>query len=562
MIVTEIYNGQGLGNQLWCYVTTRVIALDKGYDFGIQSAEKLKCNDFMHLDCGKPVIGGKGPEGGPPQELPEGIRYYYNERRINHPENGVDIRTYDSNLVNIPDNTKIDGIMQDEQYIIKHKNEIREWLKINQEFECNDYVGDKTCIINFRGGEYVHIKNVFLPQKYWDDAIRHMHTIKSDMRFVVVTDDVDTAKKFFPNYEVQHFNIGKDYAIIKNAKYLILSNSSFATLPAWLNENLKFCIAPKYWSQYNTSDGFWGCGYNLMCNWNYLDRDGQLFNYQTCKQELQTYEQTHANFYVQKKIQKNFLVVSNYYNDLSWVPEYTDNYIVYDQSDVPIYPPKLNRNKVIKSKHLGHNIRDYCTFIIDHYDELPERIIFATGNVFPRHVPHEYFDNVVNNDYYTPLMFIRKHRVQWPTTFFSSNGLFCELNTSWYLNYHPTKYFHDYNDFLRFCYRDAIIPRYVEFAPGANYVVTKEQIRKYPRVFYENLRTFVSHCSKAIPGESHIIERALHTLWTCNFELHPRMLEPISDNFIPLPPVTFTLRQRISRNLKSVMERMLTKLIS
>ena len=36
MIVTEIYKGQGLGNQLWCYITTRVMAKDKGYNFGIQ----------------------------------------------------------------------------------------------------------------------------------------------------------------------------------------------------------------------------------------------------------------------------------------------------------------------------------------------------------------------------------------------------------------------------------------------------------------------------------------------------------------------------------------------
>ncbi len=79
MIITEIYNGQGLGNQLWCYVVTRVIALDRGYEFGIKSPEKFKCNDFLTLDCGKQVIGGTGQEGGPPDSLPEGITNYYKE---------------------------------------------------------------------------------------------------------------------------------------------------------------------------------------------------------------------------------------------------------------------------------------------------------------------------------------------------------------------------------------------------------------------------------------------------------------------------------------------------
>ena len=33
MLVTELYNGQGFGNQLWSYVFTRVLALDKNVDW-------------------------------------------------------------------------------------------------------------------------------------------------------------------------------------------------------------------------------------------------------------------------------------------------------------------------------------------------------------------------------------------------------------------------------------------------------------------------------------------------------------------------------------------------
>lgn len=311
MIVTEIYKGQGLGNQLWCYVTTRVIAKDKGYDFGIKSPENFKCNDFLSLDFGQPVIGGTGSEGGPPQTLPEGIKYYYREKMISHPLNGVDIRVFDKNLINVPDRTKIDGVMQDEQYIIHRKDEIREWLKVKKEYECYDYSRDDICVINFRGGEYVKIKNVFLPQKYWENAIGHIRKINPNFRFVVITDDVKTAKRFFPNFEVFHFNIAKDYVIIKNAHYLILSNSSFAWFPAWLNENLKYCIAPKYWSQYNTSDGFWGCSYNITKGWFYLDREGNLNDYDICLKELHEYIKGHQGYFPPTKIENNYLFVPN-----------------------------------------------------------------------------------------------------------------------------------------------------------------------------------------------------------------------------------------------------------
>lgn len=297
MIVTEMYDGQGLGNQLWCYVTTRVIAKDHKYAFGIMSPDKLKSGPFMTLDFGEPVIGGTGPEGGPPRTLPQGITHYYNERKIMHPRNRVDIRTYDPNIVNVPDNSKIDGIMQDEQYILHRRDEIREWLAVKQGYECFDYSSDDVCVINFRGGEYTTIPSVFLPKQYWNDAIAYVRSVYPNLRFVVITDDVASAKAFFPKFDVFHFNIAKDYVILKNARYLILSNSSFAFFPTWLNANLKLCIAPKYWSQYNTSDGFWGCSYNITSGWMYLDREGRLNDYETCRRELQQYMSDHPDYF-------------------------------------------------------------------------------------------------------------------------------------------------------------------------------------------------------------------------------------------------------------------------
>lgn len=297
MIVTEIYNGQGMGNQLWCYVVTRVIAKDHKFDFGIKSPGKFKGRDFMTLDFGKKVIGGVGPEGGPPFLLPLGIKHYYVERKIVHSATMADIRVYDPRLVNVADQTKIDGLMQDEQYILHRRKEIRKWLQVKKEFECFEYSNDNICVMNFRGGEYVGIKNVFLTKKYWSDAMAQMRKINRKFKFVVITDDVLAAKKFFPDLDVFHFNIATDYVIIKNAKYLILSNSSFAWFPAWLNENLKFCIAPKYWAQHNFSDGYWGLGYNITSGWHYLDRQGKLSNYKTCLGEFKKYMKNHRDIY-------------------------------------------------------------------------------------------------------------------------------------------------------------------------------------------------------------------------------------------------------------------------
>jgi len=296
MIVTEIYNGQGMGNQLACYVTTRVVAKDLGFDFGIMNPHKFKCLDFMDLDFGLPVTGGSGREGGPPDTLPDGIQYYFKER-YNVLPNGANVTIDDPNLLQISDNTKIDGIFQSENQIIHRRDEIRQWLKVKPEKDCYDYSDPNICIINYRGGEYTYMPWVLIRHEYWMNAIDKMKSINPNMKFVVITDDVETSKKQFPDFEVYHFDIGKDFSIIKNAHYLIISNSSFPIFAIMMNEDVKHVIAPKYWARHNVSDGYWSCGYNIYKNYNYLDREGNFSTYEECVEEFSEYMKQHPTYW-------------------------------------------------------------------------------------------------------------------------------------------------------------------------------------------------------------------------------------------------------------------------
>lgn len=297
MIVGIFHRGSGLGNQLFRYVATRVLAQDKGYEFGMINPKGFLGSSFMELDMGNLnniEFHTKEPEG---KVVPNIDWPLWEEKRI--VKDGIDIRSYDPEFNLVKDNTIVDGEFQGEKYIVHRKNEIREWLKVKEEYECYDYSDDNTCVINFRGGEYVNSEDLFLNKNYWGNAINNMLKINSNFRFIVITDDVATAKEFFPNYDVSHFSTAKDYVIIKNAKYLILSNSSFAWFPAWLNVNLKYCIAPKYWSRHNISDGYWSMSYNITSGWMYQDREGKLSDYETCIKESEEYIKSHGEFYNQ-----------------------------------------------------------------------------------------------------------------------------------------------------------------------------------------------------------------------------------------------------------------------
>jgi len=299
MIVTEMYHGQGLGNQLFCYITARSIAADKGVEFGLQSQKNLgdrRYNDkglyFMDLYLGEEVDESK-------------ITNFYEEKELRLKTNashhdstiGCDIRMFDYELLNVPDNTKVRGIMQSEDYFYHRKDEIKQWLKVKPEYDCYDYCHDDICVINFR--DYRGNTELYLQREYWVNAINHMLKINPDMQFLVITESTEAAKEMLPELEdnIYHFDVGKDYSIIKNAKWLILSNSSFAVFPAWTSETVRMVIAPKYWARHNVSNGFWSCSYNIYRDWFYMDRSGKIFSYDECKRELNEFIKQYPQLY-------------------------------------------------------------------------------------------------------------------------------------------------------------------------------------------------------------------------------------------------------------------------
>ena len=292
MIGTELLNGQGLGNQLFCYVTTRCIALRHGYDFSILGKETVANN--IHSDCGLYFMD---LDFGIPSKKEDYIREYWEkEDRLFLPnskhdlQHGAYITGTDETLINIEDNVLIGGNMQAEDYFIEYKEQIKQWLKVKPEYECYDYSRDDLCILHLRCTDYVGSPELFLRKKYWIDGMRNMKKINPNMRFMIITNDVKEAEKFIPGVKAYNFNLAKDYSIIKNAKYLLLANSSFAYFPAFTSDVNQYIIAPKYWARHNVSDGYWASEQNIYEGVNYMDRDGRLFTAEECRRELAQYK--------------------------------------------------------------------------------------------------------------------------------------------------------------------------------------------------------------------------------------------------------------------------------
>lgn len=292
MVGTEFIKGQGLGNQLFCYVSARCIARDLGYEFGTAGQEQLAVNIhskkgmyFMDMDLGMPIVDKENYK-----VYREKEKRIYLKNSVHDMTHGCYVADADEGVYGVGDDTLICGNLQAERYFSSHKKEIKEWLRVKKEYDSYEYTRDNLCVMNIRGGEYAGDHALFLRRKYWLDAMKNMQDIRPDMEFCIVTDDVAAAGRLLPGIEACHGDLAKDYVTLKNARYLILSNSSFAFFPAFTSETVKMVIAPKYWARHNVSDGYWASGQNIYEGFLYQDRKGKLFRAEECRKEWEAYK--------------------------------------------------------------------------------------------------------------------------------------------------------------------------------------------------------------------------------------------------------------------------------
>lgn len=229
----------------------------------------------------------------------------------------------------------------------------------------------------------------------------------------------------------------------------------------------------------------------------------------------------------------NFFVIHNYNTIPKELIEYCEDYIIYDASDRPEIREELDKAGLnyVPVKNTGHNITSYFDYFEKHYEKLPEVICICKGNMIGRHCSKEYFDKVYNNKYFT---YLYEDKSKWAELTKTSDkseddkiaclvseSQYVEKNTSWYVESesHPHWYFDDFDDLLRFIYKEPVIPKWCLFSPGACYIVRREQILKHSPIFYKNLCKIMNYdLAPNFPSEAHQIERMLPLIFEASYE--------------------------------------------
>lgn len=236
-----------------------------------------------------------------------------------------------------------------------------------------------------------------------------------------------------------------------------------------------------------------------------------------------------SEFKIKKELEKilveteHFFCISHFNGELDWINNLKrSQYLVYNKS-------KNKLNKTINSnriKNVGYNIYSYLKFIVENYDNLPETVVFCKDNIFKRHIKISTFITLLKRNIFTCLE--ENHNMNnFPISVNFSDNSFNEINSSWYKYQYSRKYFHDFNDFYKYIFNSINIPLFLRYAPGANYIVPKNNILLRSKIFYKNLLKFVSHSQYSC--ESHFIERSLYLIWNSNIESSEKMNRIISN---------------------------------
>lgn len=203
-------------------------------------------------------------------------------------------------------------------------------------------------------------------------------------------------------------------------------------------------------------------------------------------------------------------VLVNYNYTPEWLKDYTDDYLIYDRSDSKEYLKDFDQDKIIYTENRGNVDYDKLSYLVDNYDNLPDVFVWGKTNLFKFITPEE-FEKVKNNTTFTPLLTMghKTYQDRLGQVCFYHGGMYNERNDSWYfgsMEYH----FLNYGEVA--AYLNIPSPAYLPFAPGGNYILTKETVHKYSRDFYKTMMDILPYCQ--LPAEAHALERSYYSIWS------------------------------------------------
>jgi hypothetical protein len=207
-------------------------------------------------------------------------------------------------------------------------------------------------------------------------------------------------------------------------------------------------------------------------------------------------------------------VISRYKEDLSWISNYTDSYIVYDKSG-----DQNNDFRFVSSPNIGGNQRDISRFAYDNYEHLPDIMIFLQAYPFD-HCKQDVFDALVKKTAFTAIEYYGSIPANgWEQR--TEDGEYMEINNNWYIEAHNFSHgktcpYTSFDEFMNKYFSDYTHLDWLRFPPGSQFIVPRKNILHYPKVFWFSLMNEMNELNGTT---AHVVERALWYILSNNYTL-------------------------------------------
>lgn len=265
MVIVKIIGG--LGNQMFQYTYAKALE-QKGHEvkIDISAFETYKLHGGYQLD--KYNIDLDSSIKDENDKFYKNTFFYKVLRRF-----GMDFSRrikeksllFDKKLLEIDDNSYLDGYFQCEKYFKDIREIILKQFTINQDIsnytkEIKNKIQNfqNSCSLHIRRGDFVNSTNINIHGacdiEYYKKAIQYLEEKVENINYFIFSDDIEWVKE---NLAIQNaiYIDSKEKRIPHEDIYLmslcknnIIANSSFSWWGAWINRNEnKIVIAPKRW---------------------------------------------------------------------------------------------------------------------------------------------------------------------------------------------------------------------------------------------------------------------------------------------------------------------------
>ena len=281
-IIARIFGG--LGNQLFCYVVAKSIALENNAELIIDNITDFK-NDKYKRAYQLKNFNISARTAFISENLRPFSKLFYKflklisnfqpfEKRIYIRHQGVD---FDKRVLNIKPKrvTYLEACWQSEDYFIKHQSLIREELKIQAPKDLKNsnllsqIIKSESVFIHFRFFDADINGHNNTNIEYYFKAINKIKSLVVNPHFYIFSDDIERVLDLELlsniNFTIVDINKGqenafKDLWLMSNCKHGIIANSTFSWWGGWLiGSSNKFIVAPDFRIE-NTNDTItmWG----------------------------------------------------------------------------------------------------------------------------------------------------------------------------------------------------------------------------------------------------------------------------------------------------------------